>query len=90
MQKLMYNYTFVFRVNLAFSSVLGQMKFIERHGLSVHQAAALVMARRLLGCSEGIPRRRVFPLLNGTRVAFTVSARKRLKHVWTLRRCVLG
>ena len=73
----------------AFSSVIGRVKFMERYGLSVHQAAALVPARRLLGCSERIPRRWVLPVGNGAHVAFivpaafTVPARKRVKHVWT-------
>ena len=72
----------VHRVNPAFSSVIGRVKFMERYGLSVHQAAALVLARRLLGCSERIPRRRVAPVGNGVQVAFTVPVRKRVKHVW--------
>ena len=71
------------QVNPAFSSVIGRVKFMERYGLSVHQAAALVLARRLLGCSERIPRRRVCPIGNSVQVAFTVPARKRVKHVWT-------
>ena len=73
----------VHQVNPAFSSVIGRVKFMERYGLSVHQAAALVLARRLLGCSERIPRQRVAPVGNGVHVAFTVPARKRVKHVWT-------
>ena len=73
----------VHQVNPAFSSVIGRVKFTERYGLSVHQAAALVLARRLLGCSERIPRRRVCPVGNGVQVTFTVPARKRVKHVWT-------
>ena len=73
----------VHQVNPAFSSVIGRVKFMERYGLSVHQAAALVLARRLLGCSERIPRRRVAPVGNGVQVAFTVPVRKRVKHVWT-------
>ena len=73
----------VHQVNPAFSSVIGRVKFMERYGLSVHQAAALVLARRLLGCSERVPRRRVAPAGNGVHVAFTVPARKRVKHVWT-------
>ena len=72
----------VHQVNPAYSSVVGRGKFMERYGLSVHQAAALVLARRMLGCSERIPRRRVFPVGNGVHVAFTVPARKRVKHVW--------
>ena len=72
----------IHRVNPAYSSVIGRVKFMERYGLSVHQAAALVLARRLLGCSERIPRLRVAPVGNGVHVAFTVPARKRVKHVW--------
>ena len=71
------------QANPAFSSVIGRVKFMERYGLSVHQAAALVLARRLLGCSERIPRRWVAPVGNGVQVAFRVPARKRVKHVWT-------
>ena len=41
----------VHQVNPAYSSVIGRVKFMERYGLSVHQAAALVLARRSLGCS---------------------------------------
>ena len=62
----------VHQVNPAFSSVIGRVKFMERYGLSVHQAAALVLARRSLGCSERIPRRWVCPIGNGVQVAFTV------------------
>ena len=80
----------VHQVNPAFSSVIGRVKFMERYGLSVHQAAALVLVRRLLGCSERIPRRRVCPVGNGVHVAFTVPARKRVKHVWTYWGAVLG
>ena len=71
------------QVNSAYSSVIGRVKFMERYGLSVHQAAALALARRLLGCSERIPRRWVAPTGNGTYVAFRVPVRKRVKHVWT-------
>ena len=38
----------IHQVNPAFSSVIGRVKFMERYGLSVHQAAAMVLARRLL------------------------------------------
>ena len=72
----------IHQVNPAYSSVMGRVKFMERYGLSVHQAAALVLARRLLGCSERIPRLRVAPVGNGVHVAFTVPVRKRVKHVW--------
>ena len=80
----------VIQVNPAFSSVIGRAKFSERYGLTVHQAAAMVLARRMLGCSERIPRRRVCPVGNGRHVAFTVPVRKRVKHVWTYWGAVSG
>ena len=66
----------VHQVNPAYSSVIGRVKFMERYGLSVHQAAALVLARRLLGCSERIPRRRVCPVGSGAHVAFTRTCKE--------------
>ncbi len=80
----------VHQVNPAFSSVIGRVKFMEQYGLSVHQAAALVLGRRLLGYSERIPRRWVCPIGNGVHVAFTVPVRKRVKHVWTYWGAVAG
>lgn len=73
----------VFEVNPAYSSVIGRVKYMERYGLSAHQAAALVLARRLLSCLEGVPRRRSAPLDTGGHVAFRVPVRKRVKHVWS-------
>ena len=80
----------VVEVNPAFSSVIGRVSFMERYGLSVDQAAALVLARRSLGCSEGIPDRRVCPDGYGGHVAFHVPGRKRVKHIWTLWGAVSG
>ena len=80
----------VIQVNPAYSSVIGRVKFMERYGLTVHQAAALVLARRILGCSERIPRRWVSPVGHGVQVAFTVPVRKRVKHVWTYWGAVSG
>ena len=80
----------IIEVNPAHSSVVGRVKFMERYGLTVHQAAALVLARRLLGCSERTPRRWVCPVGNGVYVAFTVPARKRVKHVWTYWGAIAG
>ena len=73
----------VCQVNPAYSTVIGRVKYMERYGLSAHQAAALVLARRLLGCREGVPRRRSAPLDTGGHVAFRVPVRKRVKHVWS-------
>ncbi len=65
----------VHQVNPAFSSVIGRVKFMEPCRLSVHQAAALVLARRLLSCSERIPRRWVAPICTAVHAAFTVPMR---------------
>ena len=80
----------IIEVNPAYSSVVGRVKFMERYGLTVHQAAALVLARRYLGCSERIPRRWVCPVGSGVYVAFTVPVRKRVKHVWTYWGAIAG
>ena len=73
----------VYQVNPAYSSVIGRVKYMERYGLSAHQAAAMVLARRLLSCREGVPRRWSAPLDTGGHVAFRVPVRKRVKHVWS-------
>ena len=80
----------IIEVNPAYSSVVGRVKFMERYGLTVHQAAALALARRLLGCSERIPSRWVCPVGSGVHVAFTVPVRKRVKHVWTYWGAIAG
>ena len=80
----------IIEVNPAYSSVVGRVKFMERYGLTVHQAAAMVLARRLLGCSERIPSRWVCPVGSGVHVAFTVPVRKRVKHVWTYWGAIAG
>ena len=77
-------------VNPAYSSVVGRVKFMERYGLTVHQGAALVLARRSLNCSERIPCRWVCPVGNGVYVAFTIPERKRVKHVWTYWGAIAG
>ena len=58
----------------------------EVHGtIRAHGApgSGLGAGPSLLNCSERIPRRWVCPVGNGVHVAFTVPARKRVKHVWT-------
>ena len=59
----------VHQVNPAFSSVIGRVKFMERYGLSVHQAAALVLARRHLA-ARSASQRWACPIGNGVQVAF--------------------
>jgi IS605 OrfB family transposase len=46
----------VFTVNPKFTSFIGFAKYKDTYGLAVHQAAALVIARRALGYKEKLPR----------------------------------
>ncbi|WP_027356212.1 hypothetical protein [Desulfofundulus thermocisternus] len=45
----------VFTVSARFTSLIGYFKYAETCGLSAHQAAALVIARRALGYAEKVP-----------------------------------
>ena len=45
----------IIKVNPAFSSIIGKYKYQHQYGISVHQAAALVIGRRALGYKERIP-----------------------------------
>lgn len=42
----------VYQVNPAYTSVIGRVKFARMYKISIHQAAAMVIARRILGFSE--------------------------------------
>jgi IS605 OrfB family transposase len=67
-------------VNPAYSSLIGRHKFAHRYGVSGHQAAALVLARRAQGFSER-PNRQ-------DQVALRSPARKNARHVWSFWACV--
>ena len=56
------------RVDPAYSSVIGYAKFMERYGLTVHQAAALVIARRPFSFREGVPDPAQFRVGAGDRI----------------------
>ena len=71
-----------YKVNPAYTSVIGRVKFKERYGLSVHQAAALAIARRFKRYSEKFPRYLEIDDKN-SRSAFFLPARNRKKHVWS-------
>ena len=44
------------RVNPAYTSIIGRVKFARRYGLSVHEAASVTIARRAMGYSERLSR----------------------------------
>jgi IS605 OrfB family transposase len=62
-------------VNPAFTSIIGRGKFAVGYGLSVHRAAAAVIARRALDFGEKLRTRSA-----GT--ALELPARNRTRHVW--------
>lgn len=74
----------VFDVNPAYTSVIGREKFMQRYGLSVHHAAALVIARRFLGYSEKPHRQGTQKVLDGkcSHVWLALPARNRRETDW--------
>ena len=74
----------VAKINPAFTSVIGRIKFSRRYGLTIHQAAALSIGRRHLGVSEKVPRHlEAIPDGKGDHVALSLPVRNRDKHVWS-------
>jgi hypothetical protein len=83
------------RVNPAYTSIIGRVKFTRRYGLSVHAAASVATARRATGFSEELPRSSdgtVTVATNGSvHVTVAPPARKDpeaaggvgARHVWT-------
>lgn len=63
----------VFSVNPAFTSVIGRANHMSRYGITVHEAAALVIARRAQRYSESPA---------PARTASTLPVRNRGEHVW--------
>jgi IS605 OrfB family transposase len=45
----------VFEVNPAYTSQGGKMKYMKRFGISIHEAASFVIARRAMGFKEKLP-----------------------------------
>ena len=73
------------RVNPAYTSIIGRVKFAKRYGLTIHQAAALTIGRRFLECSEKVPScLREIPDGRDSRVTLAVPVRNRAEHVWSI------
>jgi len=71
-------------VNPAYTSVVGAVNYAQVKGISVHQGAAIAIARRGLGFSEITAVRQAFaPRRDGGHVAFALPVRNRAKHVWS-------
>ncbi len=79
------------QVNPVYTSLIGRCKFAEKYGLSIHEAAAMTIARRFLGVSERLPRNLdKVPNGKGGHVTLSLPARNRDQHVWTSWRKVQG
>ncbi len=72
----------LYSINPAFTSLIGRIKYATRYGLTVHQAAALCIARRFHGFSELLPSQSSVPDGKGGHIAFPVPVRNRGKHEW--------
>jgi len=83
----------VYKVNPAGTKVIGRVKYASQYGLTVHHAAALVIARRLCRFSERAPsscRNEVLiPNNKGGHVTFSLPVRNRGKHVWSFWLCLV-
>ena len=75
----------VMAVNPAYTSTIGAVNYAVRFGISIHQGAAIAIARRGLGLSER-PSVRVaqLPSRVGGHVTLLLPARNRGRHVWSL------
>ncbi|KKM20299.1 hypothetical protein LCGC14_1646880 [marine sediment metagenome] len=73
-----------FKVNPAFTSIIGRLKFADRYNLSVHQGAALAIGRRKMGFSERPPKSALIQFKAGTDIhgTFPSPARIDWKHEW--------
>jgi IS605 OrfB family transposase len=74
----------VIEVNPAYTSLIGSVNFQKKYGISVHQAAALAIARRGAGFRER-PNGAVATIATskGDHVTFALPVRNRAKHVWS-------
>jgi IS605 OrfB family transposase len=74
----------ILEVNPAYTSTIGAVNHAARFGISIHQGAAIAIARRSLGLSER-PAVRVarVPTRRGGHVTVPLPARTRGRHVWS-------
>jgi len=81
----------VLAVNPAYTSTIGAVNHAQPHGISIHQGAALAIARRALSWRERPTVRHgvvPVPVRNGGHVTLDLPARNRSGHVWSFWSCV--
>ncbi len=70
-------------VHPAYTSLIGRVKFSTQYGLTIHEGAALAIARRSVGVSERLPLRLVkIPDGKSSHLTLSLPARNRDEHVW--------
>jgi hypothetical protein len=74
----------VAEVNPAYTSVIGRVKYAKQLGVSVHQAAAMAIARRDMGFRETALNRPVIPDGKGDHLVVELPVRNRSTHEWSL------
>ena len=72
-----------FSVSPVLTSVIGQVKFAKRYGLSTHHAAALCIARRFYKFSEAPSKCPMKVVHKNVQVTCPLPERNREQHVWT-------
>ena len=72
----------VIAVNPAFTSHMGRAKYARPLGISVHRAAAAMIARRGMGLSEGLSASAELPLGDGRHVTLAPPEPMGRRHVW--------
>lgn len=73
----------IIQVNPAYTSTIGAVNWAQQYGVSVHQAAAIAIARRTLGFSERLTSRNgLVPVRGGSHVTFLLPVRNHKRHVW--------
>ena len=69
--------------NPAYTSVIGRVKYAKPLGVSVHQAAALAIARRGMGYREAAQHRPLIPDGKGDHLVIELPVRNRSVHEWS-------
>ena len=71
------------KVNPAYTSIIGRIKYQIRYGLSSHLSAAFTIARRRNYYSEKLPGHLKIIDIKSSKTAFFLPERNRKKHVWS-------
>ncbi len=73
----------LYAVNPAYSSIIGRVKFARQYTISIHQSAALVIARRFYGYRERLPKRwDNIPDNTGSRLTLQGLVKNPDGHIW--------